>query len=709
MQATQKHRFISIKTGLGPDKLLIHRFSMSESLGRLFQMDIELYSDDHSVKFEDIVGTNATVELDMPNGKKRYFNGLVSRFVQDEHERTYAVYRATLVPWLWMLTRTSDCRIFQKKKVPDIIEEVFKGHGFKDYKLKLSGTYCEWDYCVQYRETDFNFVSRLMEQEGIYYFFEHKDGSHNLILADAPSAHETFEGYDTLTYRPPTTKQEEMTETVTDWVIEKEVKPGNYVLGDYNFKTPRNKLRVNSNVSRQHEKADFEIFDYPGVYGKRDEGEHYVKVRIQELQAQHEILRAQATVRGVSTGSKFTLKGHTRKDQNREYLISGASYEITTGAYEAGAGDAGSEFYSCNFTAMPATEPFRAVRLTPKPVIQGPQTAMVVGPSGETIHTDEYGRIKVQFHWDRYAKGDDNSSCWIRVSQPWGGKNWGGMFIPHVGQEVVVLFEEGDPDRPLVAGRVYNPDQMPPLPLPANKTKSAIRDHGGNEIIMEGAGGKQQIRLHSPTHDTTMTLGNSFNLHTLSHFISEVLGNHDEKIGGTEKKEVKGESKEKTYGARNEKFFGLKKEFVGAMTMSTFVGASYESKKAIQISSTKGYKFETDSSTKYELNKADSKKKAPTFKEHITQVKSVLGDVVRQVRGQHAIKGAKKLYQQAKELEIMGDNGLTKVKDYKVKCAQLREEAKEKIAQFKKLKTESELFTLLAKLEVNDGAFKVSK
>ena len=475
MPVTQKNRFISIKTGLGPDKLVIHRFSMSESLGRLSQMEIELYSDDHAVKFEDIVGTNATVELDMPNGKKRYFNGLVSRFVQDEHERTYAVYRATLVPWLWMLTRTSDCRIFQKMKVPDIIEEVFKGHGFKDYKLKLSGSYCEWDYCVQYRETDFNFVSRLMEQEGIYYFFEHKDGAHNLILADAPSAHEVFEGYDTLTYRPPTTKQEEMTETVTDWVIEKKIQPGNYVLSDFNFETPKNKLHVNSNVTRQHEAADFEIFDYPGVYGKRDEGEHYVKVRIQELQAQHEILRAQATVRGVCTGSKFTLKGHPRKDQNREYLITGASYEITTSGYEAGAGDAGSEFYSCNFTAMPATETFRSARLTPKPIVQGVQTAFVTGPAGQEVYVDKYARAKVQFHWDRYGKNDENSSCWIRVSQSWTGKGWGHIANPHIGTEVIVGFLEGDPDQPIIVGRVYNADCMPPYPLPASASMIGMK------------------------------------------------------------------------------------------------------------------------------------------------------------------------------------------------------------------------------------------
>ena len=270
MPATQKSRMLAIGTVLGEDVLLIKTFTMTEHLGRLFQMEAELRSDNREIKFEDIVGTAATVRLELPDGKgTRYFNGHISRFVQIEHRGSYAVYEATLVPWVWFLTRTADCRIFQNKKVPDIIEDVFKGHGFSDYKLKLTGTYRDWEYCVQYRETDFNFISRLMEQEGIYYYFEHADGVHKLVLADSPSAHEAFEGYDTMVYRPPTTEREEHAETITEWVIEKEIQPGQYVLNDFNFTTPKTSLLANANISRQHQAADFEVYDYPGEYEQR--------------------------------------------------------------------------------------------------------------------------------------------------------------------------------------------------------------------------------------------------------------------------------------------------------------------------------------------------------------------------------------------------------------------------------------------------------
>ena len=505
MPATQKNRFLAIETKLGTDKVLIKDFSMYEQLGRLFRMEVELHSDDRAIKFEDVVGTQATLRLELPGGKgTRYFNGCVSRFVQTEHQGSFAVYHATLVPWLWFLTRTSDCRIFQNKKVPDIIEEVFKGHGLTDYKLKLSGAYQPWEYCVQYRETDFNFVSRLMEQEGIYYYFEHADGVHTLVLADSLSAHEAYEGYDTMIYRPPTTKQEENTETVTEWVIEKEVQSGQYALNDFNFTTPKASLIANANVSRQHAAADYEVYDYPGEYEQRSEGETYAKVRIQELQSQFETLRARATVRGVCTGCKFNLQRNPREDQNREYLITGAAYHVKAGTYETGRMADEKEFYDCQFTAIPVDQkcPYRPERLTHKPLIQGLQTAIVVGPAGEEIYTDEHARVKVQFHWDRYGKFDENSSCWMRVSQYWAGKAWGSMYIPRIGQEVIVEFLEGDPDRPIITGRVYNADQIPPYSLPGEKTKSTVKSNsskgggGSNEFRFEDKKGGEEVFLH---------------------------------------------------------------------------------------------------------------------------------------------------------------------------------------------------------------------
>jgi type VI secretion system secreted protein VgrG len=551
MPATQKNRLLAIATALGDDKPLIKSFSMTEQLGRMFQGEAELVSEDPAIDFDKMVGSNATVRLELQNGKTRCFNGCISRFVQTGQEGNYARYHAVLVPWLWFLTRTADCRIFQNKKVPDIIEEVFKGHGFKDYKLKLSGSHPVWEYCVQYRETDFSFVSRLMEQEGIYYFFEHDTGVHTMILADAASAHDPFPGYEDFIYRTPTHKSKVAEEAVTDWVIEKEVQPGVYALADFNFKNPGSPIVVNANISRQHEAAGFEIFDHPGEYDDRDSGEAYAKLRIQELQARHEILRGQSTIRAVSTGCKFSLKQHVRDDQNREYLITGASLHCRTGEYDsAGAGE-DDEFFFCSFTAMPASEPFRSPRATPKPVIQGPQTAFVVGKAGEEIDTDEFGRVKVQFPWDRYGKVDENSSCWVRVSQAAAGKGWGTISLPRIGQEVIVEFLEGDPDCPIITGRVYNSTNKVPYALGDNKTISSFKSNsskggqGFNEIRFEDKKDSEQIFIHGQKNmdiriknDAFETIENDRHLVVKKDQVEHVENNRDETVDADHKEKI---------------------------------------------------------------------------------------------------------------------------------------------------------------------------
>jgi type VI secretion system secreted protein VgrG len=515
MPPTQQSRFLTINTVLETDSLLIKGFSLDERLGRLFRLEVELASSSAEVDFNALVGTNSTVGLTLPAGGKRYFNGYISRFVQTGQERNFLLYRAILVPWLWFLTRSSDCRIFQNKKVPEIVEQIFKDHGFKDYKLKLSGSYRKLEYCVQYRETAFNFVSRLMEQEGIYYYFEHENGLHSLVLADSPSAHAPFEEYETLIYRPRTQGTQEMNETVTEWVIEKELQSGKYSHSDFNFKSPATALTSNAHIDRSHEAAGFEIYDYPGGYDVRDEGDVYAKLRIEELHAQHETLRGQATVRGISTGCKFALSAHYRADQNRDYVITSASLQATAGDYETG-GTGRADFFACNFSAMPAAEPFRSARTTPKAVIQGPQTAFVVGTAGEEIDTDEFGRVKVQFHWDRYGKVDENSSCWVRVSQPWAGKGWGAINIPRIGQEVVVEFLEGDPDRPIITGRVYNASAKVPYELPANKTISSLKSNtskgggGFNEIRFEDKKGEEQVFIHAEKNADTRVKNDAF-------------------------------------------------------------------------------------------------------------------------------------------------------------------------------------------------------
>ena len=544
MPVSQDNSPLAINTPLGDDVVIIVNATITEQLGRLFSMELDLSSEDPALDFSAIVGGNATIRLELDNNATRYWNGYVSRFVQTEADsKVGGRYRATLVPWLWFLTRTADCRIFQNKTVPDIIKQVFKDQGFTDIKDSLTGTYTEWENCVQYRETDFNFVSRLMEHEGIYYFFTHENGKHTLVLADGISAHSPFPGYDSISFRTVRGGVADA-EAITGWTLAQEVQPGAYSLNDFNFETPSTSLLAKSQISTQNAQSTFEVYDYPGEHGTQSDGTEYSKIRIEELHSQHEIVQGSGNSRGVATGSTFTLSNSPRRDQNREYLVTSASYHLSGYKYGTGGNDGG-ELYSCNFTAIDSAKPFRAARVTPKPLIQGPQTAIVVGPKGEEIHTDKYGRVVVQFHWDRYGKADENSSCWVRVSQHgWAGKGWGSFHIPRVGQEVIVEFIEGDPDLPLVTGNVYNAVTTYPMPLPEKKTWTGWRSNsskggnGSNYITFQDEAGKEEIFSQAQKdyglvikHDRQEDVGNDRNLHVKNNKFENVDANRHEKIG----------------------------------------------------------------------------------------------------------------------------------------------------------------------------------
>jgi len=499
---TQKNRELAIETPLGEDVLLLVRMSGTEKLGRLFKYDLELASENQQISAEDIVGQNVTVRLDLGAGRTRHFNGHASSFTQLTSDGQLARYRITVVPWLWLLSRTADCRIFQEKTVPEIIKQVFRDRGFTDFEDGLTGNYRTWEYRVQYRETDFSFLSRLMEQEGIYYYFKHENGKHSLVLADSYSAHEPYPEFEELTYHPAG-KGTASEECISDWVVETNLQPGSYALQDFDFENTKRDLRARATINREHAHADFEIYDYPGEYVETGDGEEYARKRIEELQAQHRVATAKSDSRGVCTGFIFNLVEHPRSDQNGQYLITSADYKIK-GDEIFSASSGGSECaYSCSFTAIESSQAFRSARTTAKPSIFGPQTAIVVGPSDEEIHTDKYGRVKVKFHWDRYSKADENSSCWIRVAQIWAGRSWGAMYIPRIGQEVIVEFLEGDPDRPIITGRVYNAQTKPPYDLPANKTISTLKSNsskggdGFNEIRFEDKKGEEQIYIHA--------------------------------------------------------------------------------------------------------------------------------------------------------------------------------------------------------------------
>ncbi|MEY2429494.1 MAG: type secretion system secreted protein VgrG [Verrucomicrobiota bacterium] len=554
MPLKQENRPLGIKTELADDVLALRSFSIEEELGRMFEIEAELSSEDGQIDFDKVVGRNATIRLEIGDKETRYFNGEVSRLVQVANKDGFACYRATLVPWLWFLTRTADCYIFQDMTVPEIIEDVFTTYGFNDFDVKgLSGTYSKREYCVQYRETDFNFVSRLMEQEGIYYYFKHENGKNTLMLADAISAHEPFKGYEEIVFHEVKTAGASR-EAVTDWSMEKEVQPVVYALQDFDFKKPKTSLLASASVTRKYGAAHFEMFDFPGEYLESSDGDRLADARINELQAQYEVLEGQANARGLSTGCTFKLKKHPRGDQNREYLITSVTLFADGGPFGSmGEGSAAEgEHFSCNFTCIDKTQQFRPERLTPKPIIQGPQTAIVVGPAGEEIYTDKYGRVKVLFHWDRYGKADQDSSCWVRVSHSLAGKGWGQIANPRIGQEVIVEFLEGDPDRPIITGRVYNAEAMPPYALPANQTMSAIKTNsskggsGFNEIRLEDKKGEEQIFMHGEKNldiriknDAFETIGNDSHLVVGKNQIEHVKNNrgetvdadHNEKIG----------------------------------------------------------------------------------------------------------------------------------------------------------------------------------
>ncbi len=502
MAVTQQNREIEIITPLGQDVLLLRDVNITEELGRLFTINVELAST-KNIALDDLLGQNISIRLNLGRGE-RYFNGYVSSISQAVDEGHYARYSATIKPWFWFLTRTSDCRIFQEKTVPDIIKEVCNELGYTDIEDQLSGSYRTWVYCVQYRENDFNFLSRLMEQEGIYYYFTHEQGKHTLILADGLNSHELISGYEEIPYYPPDDVAVRNEECVSSWYLSKKIQPGTYVLNEYDFVKPKADLKVNSNIARGHSESEYEIYDYPGEYVESDDGNNYVRNRIEELHVEYEQAHGQSIARGVISGGLFALVNYPKANQNRQYLVISVRHSIQADDFESG-GDGGGTAYSNNFTVIESTTPYKSVRITPKPLVQGPQTAVVVGPSGEEIFTDEHGRVKLQFHWDRYGESDENSSCWVRVSQLWAGKTWGGIHIPRIGQEVIVEFLEGDPDRPIVTGRVYNGDQTPPYALPANKTQSGIKSRsskGGsganfNEIRFEDKKDEEEFYIHA--------------------------------------------------------------------------------------------------------------------------------------------------------------------------------------------------------------------
>jgi len=495
-------RMMELSSPLGRD-LLFRWLRGREELGRPSEFELAALSTRNDIKPSDLLGKKITVKLERAKGGTRYFNGHVTRFAQGDTVGRYYEYRMTVRAWLWFLTRTRDCRIFQEKTVPDILKEVFADHSMAVFDDGLNGTYAQREYCVQYRETDFDFVSRLMEEEGIYYFFDHGDGKHTMKLVDADSTHKKLPGRDSIPYHLPGRVLHSDEEYIQVFRQGQRIQPGLVATRSYDFAKPKADLGVKAQIIEKHDSADYEIYDYEGDYVQADNGDHLARVRIDELHTGFELAEAECSVREIAVGYTFKLTSAPRKDQEKDYLIVKAEWDLQNNTYETNTEE--DAVYHCTMTVLQAKQQFRPERITPRPTMGGPQTAVVVGPGGEEIYCDKYGRVKVQFHWDRYGKKNENSSCWIRVSNPWAGANWGGMAIPRMGQEVIVDFLEGDPDQPIITGRVYNADQMPPYALPANATQTGIKSRsskgGGaanfNEIRFEDKKGSEQVFLHA--------------------------------------------------------------------------------------------------------------------------------------------------------------------------------------------------------------------
>jgi type VI secretion system secreted protein VgrG len=557
--STVMARMIELTSPAGKD-LLFRSLRGREALGRSSEFELSALSTRNDIKASDFLGKKVTVKLERVKGGYRYFNFHVTRFTQGETVGRYYEYRLTLRSWLWFLTRTADCRIFQEKTVPDIIKEVFADHSMAVFEDGLTGTYAQREYCVQYRETDFDFVSRLMEEEGIYYYFEHSDGKHTLKLVDSDSGHTKLEGKTNIGYYPPGRAIHGDEEHIQVFRQDQQIEPGNVAMRSFDFTKPKADLGVKAKNVQRHESADYEIYDYEGDYTQTDNGDHFARVRIDELHSEFDLAEAECNVREIAVGHLFTLTNAPRKDQDTDYLIVKAEWDLLNNTYETHTDE--DAVYRCAMTLLQSRQQFRPPRITPRPTMGGPQTAVVVGPGGEEIYCDKYGRVKVQFHWDRYGKKDQNSSCWMRVSNPWAGATWGGVAIPRIGQEVIVDFLEGDPDQPIITGRVYNADQMPPYALPANATQTGIKSRsskgGGaanfNEIRFEDKKGSEQVFLHAEKNqdievekDETHWVGNDRKKNIDHDETTVVKNNRTETVGVNEKIDI-GANRTETVG-----------------------------------------------------------------------------------------------------------------------------------------------------------------
>jgi type VI secretion system secreted protein VgrG len=546
LKLKQTDRLLSVKTTLGETELVLERFSGAETLSQPFEFKLTLLSTNNSVDIKSLLRTSVTVTIIMSDSTERYFTGMFSSLTQakagsdvksapakrglSNPDEELVVYEAIMVPKFWFLSLDCDCKIFQNMTVQAIIEKIFSDKGLTDYSFRLNGSYPAREYCVQYRESSFTFVSRLLEEEGIFYFFEHTDTKHTIVFADKSSILQPCPGQNTAEYSYSGDGWVgQGKEGVASFERIETAFTGKAALTDYYFETP--KLSLMSTLADANEEA----YDYPGEYTTKDDGDRYVRIRLEEREALQFVVNGTSRCRAFRAGVNFELEGHFRKDNNQNYFLTSVIHEAWDSTYRQNKEKA--HYYKNSFTAIPKSVPYRPPRDTPRPTVHGLQPALVVGKTGEEIWVDKYGRVKVQFYWDRVGKKNEDSSCWVRVSQIWAGKNWGWMTIPRIGQEVLVDFLEGDPDRPIIVGRVYNADQMPPWTLPDNQTQSGIltrSSKGGstenfNRIQFEDKTDSEVIDIWAQK-DMKTTVEHDDTQHVMNDRTINVDGKHTETI-----------------------------------------------------------------------------------------------------------------------------------------------------------------------------------
>jgi type VI secretion system secreted protein VgrG len=535
MAYTQEERICQVSSPLGGEALLLADMSARESISSPFYFDMHFLSQTEDIDFAAVIGKPLCVQVTLGNGNDRYFHGIVSRFSQGSAEGGFASYRAEVVPWISLLRRRAGCRIFQHKTVPDIIKAVLTETGFGDVEFQLAGDFPEREYCVQYRETDLNFISRLAEEEGIGYFFRHSAERHTLVFFNSPSAAAPCPGQASVPYASAVGLSV-IGASIREFSVERELASGRYSITDYNFEDPSmNLLATTLSSAPIGGNERFEIYDHPGEYLKLAEGERLVKFRMQAEEAASIKISAQSDCGAFVPGYRFDLQGHFRADYNTSYLLTHVTHQVSQ-AIASGAGG-GESTYANTFSCIPHSVPFRPLQRTLKPVISGVQTATVVGASGKEIDVDDHGRVIVQFHWDREGKRDENSSCRVRSSQVWAGKGWGSVSIPRIGQEVIVDFLEGDPNRPMITGRVYNGQNKLPYGdggvVSGLKSNTTPGGNGSNEMSMDDTKGKEKITIHAQ-YDmaTTIEHDEAHTVKTGNRTINVDTGKHTEKIKG---------------------------------------------------------------------------------------------------------------------------------------------------------------------------------